>query len=97
MLSSKDVRIIYETLLATPGMNDEVKINLKIPRKTVLFLSKAIELGVQAQGDTEAAGLLMAADAASLERLHAISGDLLGAAGLVETNDRINELIKNGK
>jgi hypothetical protein len=97
MLSIKDVRNIYETLLATPGMNEEVKINLKVSRKTVLFLSKAIELGLQAKGETEGASLLMAADEASIEKLKVISGEILGAASLVETNERITELIKNGK
>lgn len=97
MLSSKDVRNIYETLLATPGMNDEVKINLKISRKTALFLSKAIELGLQVKSDTEGASVLMAADPGSLEKLQTISGEILGAASLVETHERINELLKNGK
>ena len=97
MLSTKDVRIIYETLLATPGMNDEVKLNLKIPRKAVLFLSKAIEIGLIVKDDHEAAGLLQAADTASLEKLQDITGDILGTAGLSETYEKINALISNGK
>jgi hypothetical protein len=97
MLSTKDVRIIYETLLATPGMNDEVKLNLKIPRKAVLFLSKAIEIGLMVKADHEAAGLLQAADDASLEKLQDITGDILVTAGLSETYEKINALISNGK
>lgn len=97
MLSSKEVRIVFETLLATPGMNEEVKINLKISRKTVLFLAKAIELGSQAKGDGEGGSLLVAADEASIEKLKLIASEILGAASLLETQDRINELIKNGK
>jgi hypothetical protein len=97
MLSSKDVRIIYETLLATPGMNEEVKLSLKIPRKTVLFLFKAIEIGMLVKDDHEAAGLLQAADAGSLEKLEGISIDLLTTAGLSETYEKINSLISNAK
>ncbi|WP_205514302.1 hypothetical protein [Longitalea arenae] len=83
MLSSKDVKIIYEMMLATPGMNDEVKLNLRVPRKTVPFLSKAIEIGLLIKADHEAAGLLQAADAASLEKLQDITSEILTSAGLV--------------
>ena len=52
MLAKTDVTRIYETVLSIPGMNDNVKIALNIPRKNVLFLCKAIERGISAK-DTE--------------------------------------------
>ncbi len=45
MLSAKDVAMIYETLLSSPGMNDAVRIDVKLLRKNVLLLVKVIELG----------------------------------------------------
>jgi hypothetical protein len=37
---------VYEILLCSPGMNDAVKTDLKISRKTILLLSSFIENGV---------------------------------------------------
>ena len=65
MLSTKDVTIVYETLLSSPGMNDAVKVDLRIPRKMVLLLTKAIELGLTLAGDTTQNGLLAITDAAT--------------------------------
>ena len=50
MLAKTDVARIYETVLSIPGMNDQVKIALNIPRKNVLLLSKIIERGLSAKG-----------------------------------------------
>ena len=33
MLSTKDIAIIYETLLTSPGMNDSVKFDVRMPPK----------------------------------------------------------------
>ncbi|TXJ24905.1 MAG: hypothetical protein E6Q24_15265 [Chitinophagaceae bacterium] len=93
MLSVKDVAIVYETLLATPGMNDTVKVSLHIPRKQVLLLSKLIEIGMEARSDEGKPTVLSAADAATLEELAALSGELLKKAGLTEMNEKINALL----
>lgn len=42
----KDVVIVYETLLASPGMSDTVRLRLNLPRKEVLLLAKVIEAGI---------------------------------------------------
>ena len=52
MLSTKDVAMIYETLLSSPGMNDAVRIDVKLPRKNVLLLTKVIELGLSLKDQT---------------------------------------------
>ncbi|WP_255505129.1 hypothetical protein [Algoriphagus sp. Y33] len=41
-MANSSLETIYETLLAVPGMHDTVKIDLKIPRKTVLLLTEVI-------------------------------------------------------
>jgi hypothetical protein len=92
MLSTKDVTIVYETLLSSPGMNDAVKVDLRIPRKMVLLLTKAIELGLTLASDNTQNGLLAIIDAATIEGLKGVSSDLLKKAGLTEMNDRLNAL-----
>ena len=52
MLTTKDVAMIYETLLSSPGMNDAVRIDVKLPRKNVLLLVKVIELGLSLKEQT---------------------------------------------
>lgn len=93
MLSMKDVAVVYETLLASPGMNDTVKISLQIPRKQVLLLSKLIEVGLTVRGDDTKGGVLSIVDAATLEELSGFSGELLKKAGLTEMNEKINALL----
>ena len=92
MLSVKDVAIVYETLLSSPGMDVAVKISLNIPRKQVLLLSKIIELGLTVKNENGQPGLLSVADAATLEELQGVSGELLKKAGLTEMNDKLNSL-----
>jgi hypothetical protein len=62
MLSSKDAAIVYETLLTSSGMNDAVKIEMRIPRKMVLLLTKVIESGFAIKNEDAQDGLLSIAD-----------------------------------
>jgi hypothetical protein len=92
MLTTKDVAIVYETLLTSPGMNDAVKVTLTIPRKDVLLLSKVIELGLSMKDDTSKGGLLSAVSGESLDELNTVAADLLKKAGLTEMYDKLNSL-----
>ncbi len=42
MASKTEITKTYEAVLSIPGMNENIKIDLRIPRKNVLFLSKVI-------------------------------------------------------
>ncbi len=46
MFSTTDIAKIYDTVLSIPGMNETVKIDLRIPCKNVLLLLKVIERGL---------------------------------------------------
>ena len=91
MLSKNEAQLIYETLLTSPGMNDEVKINLRITRKNVLLLSKIMENGLSKNGN-ETEGLLSVINGNALEEIKTIAGDILTKAGLTETYNRLNSL-----
>ncbi|MGN6211992.1 hypothetical protein [Parafilimonas sp.] len=90
MLSAKDVSIIYETLLTSPGMNDTVKIDLRMPRKNALLLTRVIELGLSAK-DSEG-GLLQTAGKDTITELNNLTGDVLQKAGLTEMYSKLNAL-----
>ena len=51
MLSKNDLAKLYDTVLSIPGMNQTVKVDLKIPRKNVLLLSKIIQRGLAPASD----------------------------------------------
>lgn len=92
MLSAKEVSIVYETLLSSPGMNDTVKIDLRLPRKNVLLLTKVIELGLSVKGEDAGGGWLHSAGKEVLEQLGGINTDLLQKAGLTEVYTKLNTL-----
>ena len=83
MLSTKDVAVVYETLLMSPGMTDVVKLTLSIPRKNVLLLAKVTELGIIMKDDPQA-GLLNAVSKESLDELISLTAELLQKAGLTD-------------
>lgn len=91
MLSQKDVAIVYETLLSSPGMNDTVKLDMRMPRKNVLLLTKIIELGMAAKQDDNG-GFLQAAGSDALEALKTLGGELLQKAGLTEMHQKLTAL-----
>ena len=83
---------VYETLLCSPGMNEAVKIEVKINRKTVLFLNSIIESGLSAKGgeNKELLELIPDEDKAVLKIL---GEDCLKKAGLMELNEKIRQLV----
>ena len=92
MLSAKDITIVYETLLTSPGMNDTVKIDLRIPRRNVLFLTKVIELGVAVKDDGSNSSLFSNVTGETLEEIKDVSTQLLTKAGLGEMYYKLNSL-----
>jgi hypothetical protein len=92
MLSAKDVTVIFETLLSSPGMNDEVKINFRVSRKTILLLSKTIELGLSVKDSGDTSGLFNAANDQAVENIRTIASEILGHAGLTEMYQKLNFL-----
>lgn len=97
MLSEKEVFLLYETLLSAPGMNDVVKVDLRIPRRNVLLIAKAIDRGLQAKPGEPVEGLIRAAGTGSLEALQQVSQELLQKAGLSEMNEKLGTLQPGGK
>jgi hypothetical protein len=89
MLSKTDLTKVYETLLSIPGMNEPVKIDLKLPRKHVLLLTKVIERGLAENGaDTEPSVLSLASQEVREDLLNIVS-ELLGKGGLSELNEKL--------
>jgi len=58
MLTTNDIARVYDTILSIPGMNDTVKIDLKISRKNVLLLNRVIERGLTLKQDDKSSNLV---------------------------------------
>ncbi|HQW16231.1 MAG TPA: hypothetical protein PK682_11095 [Niabella sp.] len=97
MLSEKEVGLLYETLLSTPGMNDVVKLDLRISRKGVLLLVNVIQKGLLVEAGDPLALLLKAAGNDSKQGLDQVSLELLEKAGLSEMNKKLTSLHTTGK
>lgn len=81
---------VYDTLLCSPGMNDAVKIDAKISRKTVLLLNNVIEQQLKAGVSESGAGQYLPPEA--LEELTGFAEDCLKKAGLSELYTKIKEI-----
>ncbi len=96
MLSAKEVTLVYDTLLSSPGMSDPVKIHLSLSRKNVLLLSKVIEQGLLGKEKGTEYSLLQVMDQSTIEELATLSGELLQKGGLTAMNEKLQSLSVKG-
>ena len=92
MLSVKDVTTIYETLLSSPGMNDTVKIDLRVPRKNILFLVRVLQLGLSLRSQTPKGDLINVISNETGDELMENTAEILRKSGLTELYDKLNSL-----
>ncbi|UUF13132.1 MULTISPECIES: hypothetical protein [Flavobacterium] len=90
MITKNDVSKVYDTVLSIPGMNEIVRIDLKISRKNVLLLTHVIGRGADLKDDD--AGLLASVSEEGLQNLKNLSEECLQKAGLVELNQKLKTL-----
>lgn len=93
MLTTNDVAQVFDTILSSPGMNDAVKIDLRISRKNVLLLSYVIEQGLNEKAEGKES-LFASASGEAKEELRILAEDFLQRAGLSELNEKIKALSK---
>ncbi len=91
MEKMKDLKQVYDLFLSVPGMNEAVKIDLKITRKNALLLAQVIQKGLikEEGGNAELLGVM---NKESVEELGAIAGECLHKAGLVELSEKLRQL-----
>ena len=89
MLTTNDMAQVYDTILSIPGMNDTVKIDLKISRKNVLLLNRVIERGLTNNPDASSSHLLDIVPEDTLQELTLLANDCLKKAGLTELSEKL--------
>lgn len=90
MITKNEVSKVYDTVLSIPGMNEPVKIDLKISRKNVLLLSYMITKGLELKKEDD--GLLASISEEGFTDLKNLSEECLQKAGLVELNQKLKTL-----
>lgn len=95
MLTTNDVAKVYDTILSIPGMNETVKIDMRISRKNVLLLNSVIKRGLSSKDDDKSSGLLANIPQETLQELNAFADDCLTKAGLTELSEKLNSLSTN--
>lgn len=77
---------VLDTVLTIPGMNQVVKVDLRLSRKNILLLSKVIERGLKA-GDGK--GILDMISPEVLQELRELPEQLLNKADLADMNEKL--------
>lgn len=91
MLSTNEVAQVFDTILSSPGMNEAVKIDLRISRKNVLLLTHVIEQGLSEKGEGKG-GMFASAPEEARQELKDLASDFLNKAGLVELSEKLKAL-----
>ncbi|MEO3404901.1 hypothetical protein AAFN85_13430 [Mucilaginibacter sp. CAU 1740] len=92
MATTNVLGTFYETLLCTPGMNEMVKIDVKVSRKLVLLLNSVIE-GSSAKEGEVALELLKLVPPTEVGELKVFADECLNKAGLKELSEKMKTLI----
>lgn len=91
MLTTNEVGQVFDTILSSPGMNDAVRIDMRISRKNVLLLTHVIEQGLSEKGESKM-GLFASAPPEAKQELKELSEDFLQKAGLKELSEKLKAL-----
>ncbi|OCB71258.1 hypothetical protein B0A79_22680 [Flavobacterium piscis] len=92
MMTTNDVAKVFDTVLSIPGMNDVVKIDLKISRKNVLLLNHVIERGLSAKDNDKPSILMTSIQEENLQELKLFGEECLQKAGLIELSEKLSLL-----
>ncbi|PXY40660.1 hypothetical protein DMB65_11815 [Flavobacterium cheongpyeongense] len=92
MMTTNDVAKVFDTVLSIPGMNDVVKIDLKISRKNVLLLNHVIERGLSAKENDKPSILMTSIQEENLQELKLFGEECLQKAGLIELSEKLSLL-----
>lgn len=97
MMTTNDVAKVFDTIFSIPGMNEVVKMDLKISRKNVLLLNHVIERGLNAKDDDKSSLFLTSIPQENLQELKQFGDEFLQKAGLIEFSEKLSTLSDTGK
>lgn len=90
MITANDAARVFDTVLSIPGMNETVKMDLKISRKNVLLLSHLIQDGLKLREGHSV--LLESINEQGRTDLETLSQECLQKAGLIELHEKLEAI-----
>ncbi|KGO93646.1 hypothetical protein [Flavobacterium subsaxonicum] len=96
-MTTNEEAMVFDTLLSVPGMNDVVKIDLKISRKNVFLLNHVIKRGLSTDPEDKDSNLFSNAPEETIKELKDLAYDFLEKAGLVELSEKLSSLSAKDK
>jgi len=90
MITANDAAKVFDTVLSIPGMNETVKMDLKISRKNVLLLSHLIQDGLKIREGSSV--LLESISEHGKAELEGLSQECLQKAGLIELHEKLSAI-----
>lgn len=91
-MTTNEVARVYDTLLSAPGMDDAVRIDMKIARKQLLLLNHILNLPELAK----ASELLQHLEGGYFEALKELGSTFLEKSSLVDFNAKFMTLNQGG-
>jgi len=92
MMTNNEVAQVFDTVLSSPGMNEQVRIDTRISRKAVLLLHQIIEGGFTGKEVQEGMPFSGLVSSATQDELKVLAADCLKKAGLEEINEKLLQL-----
>lgn len=90
-MEQKELASVLETLLSVPGMGEMVKVDAKLPRKSVLLLAHVIEKGLQAKKDEKGSAWSEAVGGDQFDQIRQFSQEALDKAQLGELHEKLKK------
>lgn len=86
---NKNLQLVYDAVLSTPGMSDTVRLDVKPSRKMVLLLSQVVERGLSVKdGD----GIIEALPESALTELTELIDSFMERAGMTELGKKLKNV-----
>ncbi|SEP06240.1 hypothetical protein [Flavobacterium sp. fv08] len=96
MMTNNEVAQVFDTVLSSPGMNEQVRIDTRISRKAILLLHQIIDGGFSGK-EQEGTAFSSLVSAETQEELKVLGTECLNKAGLVEMSEKLLRLSSLGK
>lgn len=96
-MTTNELAKVYDTILSIPGMNESVRIDMKISRKNILLLNNIIKRGLSTKDEDKATNLLAGIPEETIQELNNIADDYLAKSGLNELSEKLAALSANSK
>jgi hypothetical protein len=93
MENKVEINLLFETLLSSPGMNEQVKLDMKLTRKATLALAAGLRAGLTGAKENPSSLLFFAGETVAAD-LGDFIEKLLSKAGLIEVHQKLQQLSK---